>query len=146
MVGRHDRSAADGRMRGDRGERNGHAEQDRQFASDERLILAREHKGQHRQDAGAEDGQHPLRYATMMRSIEGPPQEPCPGTRTGSGRNSAGKTFCFGGGSADSACQIDAQKGGGRDRRRAQQLLSIPHDVSSILQAALKDSATPFMQ
>ena len=58
LVGLHGPAAADRRQRGDDGEGDRHAEQQRQAAFDERLVGAGEDEGQHRQDAGAENGQH----------------------------------------------------------------------------------------
>ncbi len=59
LIGLHRPSAGDGRQRGDRGKRHRHADEHRQAAPHEGAVGAREHERQHRQDAGADDRQHP---------------------------------------------------------------------------------------
>ncbi len=59
FVGPHGPAAAHGRQGGDQGEGQGHADQHGQAAAQERPVGAGEDEGQDRQDAGAEDGQHP---------------------------------------------------------------------------------------
>ena len=54
----HGPAASDGRECRDPGERQGHAEEQRQRAAGERLVAARERKGQNRQHAGAQDREH----------------------------------------------------------------------------------------
>ena len=58
LVGMDSPPAADGRQGGDRRERRGHADEQRQPAAHERPIRPCEHERQHRQDARADDGQH----------------------------------------------------------------------------------------
>ena len=59
FIGLHRPAAADRRQRRDDREGQAHAKQHRQAAAKERLVGAGEHERQHRQDAGAGDGQHP---------------------------------------------------------------------------------------
>jgi len=58
LIRAHHPAAADGRKCRDDGERDCHADQERQAAAPERLIRPCEHERQHRQDAGAQDREH----------------------------------------------------------------------------------------
>ena len=69
LIGLHRPAAADRRQRRDHREGQAHAEQHRQAAVKEGLVGAGEDERQHRQDAGAGDGQHPADIGQNKQSM-----------------------------------------------------------------------------
>ena len=59
LIGSYRPASAHGRQAGNQGKRDRHTGKQRQTTLAEGLIGARKHKWQHRQDAGAENGEHP---------------------------------------------------------------------------------------